>query len=817
MASKPVRVDLHVHSRYSDRSAEWLLRRFDFPDSSTEPTKLYEMLRKRGMDFFTITDHNTIGGCQEIEHLEGVFFGEELTTYFPEDQCKVHILVWGISEEQHAVLERLRPDIFELQRYLAWEDIAHAVAHPLYNINQKLTAGHVEKLLLLFRHFEGINGLRDSALSRSFQTIVHSLTPERMARIAAKHNLPPTHSEPWRKVLIGGSDDHGGVFPASALTEFPERPQSVKEMLAHLRAGHCRPAGSAGTPLVLSHSLYNTAYRYVKSKFSRNVHGATDLIEKIVSRFLEGRNPTEFSLGEKIGFLTEGILSGRIFELANPAHASVWRELSQYFNNPDLKAVLARETAGVEQPERRAFIMANHVANELAFRFFARFLAQINAGNFFESMQAISALVPIVLSLSPYIYAFQSQCAPRRWLVGLMREIVGELPPDLKKNRRAWFTDTLEDVNGVATTIRKMTAAAIAQGFDLTVVTSRAELGITDIPIHNFTPVGEFELPEYELQKLSFPPILNVFDYVQTSGISEIIISTPGPLGLCGLFAAKMFGLRVSGIYHTDFPQYVRILSDDSFLETLTWNYMHWFYNELDTIYVNSEHYRKLWIERGIASEKLRILPRGLDTNLFHPSKRRGDFWSRYGGQPGAITLLYVGRISKEKNLDVIGAAWRQIRQTQQPMQLAFVGEGPYLGELRSAYPEALFTGYLSGELLAAAYASSDIFLFPSTTDTFGNVLLEAQAAGLPAVVSNTGGPRELVEDGVNGFITPALDATAFAAAVTKLIRDRTLRERMGMAGRRAVQSRSWSVAVRQFLSDADASESSQHQVLASG
>ncbi len=801
MASTPVRVDLHVHSRHSSRSAEWLLRRFDFPDSSTDPTKLLEMLRRRGMDFVTITDHNTISGCLEIRHLEGVFIGEELTTYFPEDQCKVHVLVWGISEEQHAVLERLRPDIFELQRYLAWEGIAHAVAHPLYNINQKLSAAHVEKLLLLFRHFEGINGLRDSMLSRSFETIVRSLTPERVERMAAKHNLVPTHNEPWRKVLIGGSDDHGGVFPASALTEFPDRPRNVKEMLEHLREGRCRPAGDAGTPLVLSHSLYNTAYRYVKSKFSRNVHGATELMEKIVSRFLEGRNPTEFSLGEKIGFLTEGILSGRIFELANPAHASLWRELSQYFNNPDLKAVLARETAGVRQPERRAFIMANHVANELAFRFFAKSLAQINAGNFFESMQAISALVPIALSLSPYIYALQSQCAPRQWLTGLMREILGELPSYLSKSRRAWFTDTLEDVNGVATTIRKMTAAAVAQGFDLTVVTSRAELGITDIPIHNFTPVGEFELPEYELQKLSFPPILNVFDYVQTSGFSEIIISTPGPMGLCGLVAAKMFGLRVAGIYHTDFPQYVRILSDDSFLETLTWNYMHWFYNQLDTIYVNSEHYRKLWIERGIAAEKLEILPRGLDTELFHPAKRRSEFWLQYGGRPSAVTLLYVGRISKEKDLDVIGVAWKELRKSHDSIQLAFVGDGPYVAELRSAYPEALFTGYLSGETLATAYASSDIFLFPSTTDTFGNVLLEAQAAGLPAVVSNAGGPRELVEDGVTGYITPALDAGAFAAAVAKLIRDPALRKRMGMAGHSAVQTRNWSVAVRQFLS----------------
>jgi glycosyltransferase involved in cell wall biosynthesis/predicted metal-dependent phosphoesterase TrpH len=793
------RVDLHAHSRYSSRSAEWLLRRFDFPDSSTEPAKLHEMLRQRGMDFVTITDHNTIDGCLEIAHLDGVFLSEELTTYFPDDQCKVHILVWGITEAQHSVLDRLRPDIFELQRYIAWEEIAHAVAHPLYNINQKLTTAHVEKLFLLFKHFEGINGLRDAMISRAFGTLVEALTPERIEQYASVHGIEPTHPEPWRKVLTGGSDDHGGIFPASAWTELPGQPRSIGEMLEQIRSGNCVPCGVAGTPLVLSHSLYNTAYKYVKSKFSRNVHGATDLAEKFVSRFLEGKNPTEFSLGEKLGFLTEGILSGRIFELANPTTSSLWRELAQYFNDPDLKAVLARETAGVAEPERRAFIMATHVSNELAFRFFSRSLSHISAGSFLESVQAISALVPIALSLSPYIYSLQSQCAPRQWLRSLMRESLNTTPDYLRNARRAWFTDTLEDVNGVTTTIRKMTAAAVAQGFDLTVVTSRTELGITGIPIQNFTPVGEFELPEYELQKLSFPPMLNILDYIQTQGFSEVIISTPGPIGLCGLIAAKMFGLRVSGIYHTDFPQYVRILSDDSFLETLTWNYMHWFYNALDTIYVNSEHYRRLWIERGIAPEKIAILPRGLDTELFHPNKRRASFWEQYGGKRGKTTLLYVGRISKEKDLDILSGAWSALAPDRNDMQLAFVGDGPYVTELKATHPEAIFTGYLSGETLATAYASADIFVFPSTTDTFGNVLLEAQAAGIPAVVSNLGGPSELVEDGKSGFISPALDVPAFTKAIRALVENSKLRAAMGAVARETVQSRSWASAAKQF------------------
>ena len=159
----------------------------------------------------------------------------------------------------------------------------------------------------------------------------------------------------------------------------------------------------------------------------------------------------------------------------------------------------------------------------------------------------------------------------------------------------------------------------------------------------NFQPVGEFELPEYELQRLSFPPLLLIMEHLARENYSELIISTPGPVGLCALCAAKTLGLRAVGIYHTDFPQYVRILTDDSFLETLTWNYMHWFYSQLDVVYVNSQDYRRSWIERGIPAEKLKILPRGMDTRIFNPSRRDAQFWRAKGLRDGEIGMLFVG------------------------------------------------------------------------------------------------------------------------------------------------------------------------------
>ncbi len=330
-------------------------------------------------------------------------------------------------------------------------------------------------------------------------------------------------------------------------------------------------------------------------------------------------------------------------------------------------------------------------------------------------------------------------------------------------------------------------------------MTSRSELTLDGLPIKNFKPIGEFELPEYELQKLSFPPILQMLDYIQRENFSEIIISTPGPIGLTALLAGKMLNLETSGIYHTDFPQYIRILTEDSFLESLAWKYMHWFYGQLDTIFVNSEQYRQSWIDRGLDAAKIRILPRGLDTRLFTPGRSEPDFWKQFGSNGSGVRLLFVGRISKEKDLDILVQSFRQLREEKVPVQLSIVGHGPFSKELAEMLPEACYTGYLTGTELAKAYASSDVFVFPSTTDTFGNVIIEAQAAGLPVIVSDIGGPRELVSDGVNGLITKARDVADFTQAIRRLVEDEALRKEMSAAARRSVQDRSWPSAFRKF------------------
>src|SRR5438874_5176619 len=797
------RCDLHIHSRYSARSEEWLFRRFDFPDSYSDPKELHGQLLKRGMDYATITDHDTIEGCLQIAHLPRTVVSEQVATYFPHDACKLHILIWGISEQQHRDIESIRDNIFDLQRYLQTTQITHAVAHPLYSVNGKLESSHLEQLILLFKHFEGINGLRDALLSDLAQTLFGQLTPNKIDVLANRHNLAPTHVEPWKKIFVGGSDDHGGQFAASAFTETPAV-GSAEKFLEHVRKGDCSARGHGGTPLMLSHGFYNTVACFIQDRFHEKLGPGGVLLEKMFSRFMEGRDPTEFSLKEKMEFIVQGVLSGKIFEFVKPANVSLWKELSGYFAQPEVKAKLAAQLDGVSEPERRTFLMANMVAEQLTFRFFKKFVQQIGSGNMVESMQAISAIAPILVILTPYIYGFHSQAPSRKWLRGIFKELIGEVPVALQNGKRAWFTDTLDDVNGVATTIRKMIAAGAAAEKELIVVVSRGELHIDDIPIRNFKPIGEFELPEYELQKLSFPPILRILDYIQREKFTEIIVSTPGPVGLTGLLAAKMLNLQTSGIYHTDFPQYIRILTEDSFLESAAWGYMHWFYGQLDTVFVNSEEYRQSWIKRGFDSAKLKIFPRGLDTELFHPARRDAAFFEKFGACNGEVRLLYVGRISREKDLDLLAAAYRRLRDEGLLVQLCVVGHGPYSEAFAESLPEAFFTGYLRGKELATAYASADIFVFPSTTDTFGNVIIEAHASGVPVIVSDAGGPKELVADKANGLITRSHDVEDLTRAIRTLVTNRALRERMANSAPKSVTDRSWPRAFAKFLASTE-------------
>jgi len=208
------KVDLHVHSCFSEHPSEWFLQRIGTRESYVDPEEIYKKAKSEGMDFVTVTDHNVIEGAVRLKmrHPDDVFIGVEVTTYFPEDGTKIHVLVWGLSEGQFRVIDKIRSSIYELRTYLHEEHLAHSVAHATFSINGTLDIGHVERLFLLFDNFETLNGSRDRIDTEILTQVLRSLGPEKISDLSDRYVINSLSDDPWRKGMTGGSDDHSGLF-----------------------------------------------------------------------------------------------------------------------------------------------------------------------------------------------------------------------------------------------------------------------------------------------------------------------------------------------------------------------------------------------------------------------------------------------------------------------------------------------------------------------------------------------------------------------------------------------------------------------------
>lgn len=286
------RADLHVHSKHSSKPSEWILRQFRAPESYTEPHEIYRLCRERGMDFVTISDHDSVDGALEIAHLPGTFLSSEVTVEFPEDGCEIHCLVTGVTERQHQEIQRLRRDVYEFRDYLREQDILHSVAHPLFRVNDRLTLAQVEKLLVLFNRFEALNGIHDRRANGLVRRIFGSLSPDVVASLAERHRLQPAGPTPWVKTFTGGSDDHGGFYIGTTWTRTPAA-GTVEEYLGHLRAGRHEPGGDTGSSLRLVQSLYGITWEYYRRQFPALLGNRKDpFAELLRSLVIQDRRPS---------------------------------------------------------------------------------------------------------------------------------------------------------------------------------------------------------------------------------------------------------------------------------------------------------------------------------------------------------------------------------------------------------------------------------------------------------------------------------------------------------------------------------------------
>ena len=358
----------------------------------------------------------------------------------------------------------------------------------------------------------------------------------------------------------------------------------------------------------------------------------------------------------------------------------------------------------------------------------------------------------------------------------------------------AVFTDNdFEKVNGVTTAL---TAVLAHVPDDLRVrVYTASRLG-ADRPDYLALASWGVGIPFYGEMQMYWPPYRAFVQRLRRDRVEVIHLTTPGPMGLAALAAARHLGLPLVGSFHTDLAAYTTMLSGRPALGTFMQGYMRWLYSHCERVLVPSAATQALLTASGTPSGRVGVWARGVDTERFTPDRRSAELRAQWRASDRRPVLLYVGRVSKEKRVDHLPVLHDALIRLGVDHRLVVVGEGPWRAELSRRCPDALCLGTLGRDRLAEVYASADVFVFPSTTDTAGNVVLEAQASGLPVLVSGAGGPREQMLSDVTGAVcADAIDA--WTAPAARLLTDTGRRHLMGAAACGYARSRRWDQALR--------------------
>lgn len=731
----------------------------------THVDEAYAIAKQRGMDLVTLADHDTIDGALELcsRHPGDTFVSVEVSARFPEDGCIVHVIAAAITEDQHREMQRLRRNIYELAGYLEHAGIAHFWCHPLSQVNGRLRREHIERCFLMFRAIELRNGTRDVAHEQRLLELVGRLTPAIVHDWAADHPQAPFLNRAARWSLVAGSDDHGSLAIARAHTRFPGA-ATVVDLVTALRTGTTEPCGESGTGTTLAHNCYGVLAGYLRATDQRDLVGEHRGAQALWSALLDHRP-------------------------GNSEH--------DHSHPPSTQSILW-STAHTTRTQE---VMRAQIEPQLAEGWRARFAGLFDAltnGKLSRAGEALPALVNGMILELPYLLAHRYHARDRRGAHRFAAEIHGGASRDSAAARVAVFTDTIDDLNGVALGLRAVHGEARRAGFDLRLVAcGRASTmhvdgdGVVRIP-----SVYEHRLPEYPQMAWSIPHLAPILRFLTEEDIELVQCSTPGPVGIAALIAARITGTPVIGQYHTDVPEYAMRLTGDPAAAALVRAAVGWFYRGLDRVLVPSRATGELVRGLGVADDRVEQIARGIDLARFSPSRRRDDAFAELAPGGGPI-LLYVGRLSREKGIERVITAFAALAHEVPEARLVVVGDGPLRGELsRQPVPGCVFAGEITGAALATLYASADVFAFLSETETFGNVVAEAQASGLPAIVAR-GATSELIVHGTTGFAVDPSDPADVHRALIRLLRDPELRRRMRRDAARHAQRYELSSAVR--------------------
>jgi glycosyltransferase involved in cell wall biosynthesis/predicted metal-dependent phosphoesterase TrpH len=729
------RVDLHVHSTASQVSRLGVQRALGLPECATPPEEVYALAKRRGMDFVTITDHDTIAGALQIADRPDVFVSEELTAAFVGEPQQVHVLCYGITPDDHGALHERAGDVEAVAAYLHEEEIACALAHPFYAVAAPLAPRHRRRLAELFPIWEVRNGSR-----------------------ARELNMPAAiYIDTHGGIGIGGSDDHAGVDVGRTWTEAPGT-ETPAEFLANVRSGRVQARGEQGSAAKWAHSAMALAARALGRG-----DGAAPPDPAAVLRMAE-RVMIE-------GDARSGALGSDLGPQDARALLRAWLDsIGLDLTDSDLLAWLQADGFSHADLERRARRWHERKLQAAV----AGLLATADAGDGWG--EALLALFAASIPAIPY--------APAAAFLGREKRKLAHR--DHEPLRVALVADGVGGMHGVTHTLDEIRERGVP-GFEVEVIG-------TDMNVdRRLSAVAEVDIPFYPGLKVGVPSIPAVVEALAEGRYDLVHLCSPGPAGVAAALTARTMELPLTGSYHTELAAYARLRSGDDRLEPLVAGALGAFYGACDVVLSPSAASDARLASLGVPDERIGRWDRGVDVARFGPARREPG---RFGGPPNRLHVLYAGRLTREKGADLLAEAFLAARALDPRLHLLLAGGGPEEGTVRARLGDrATFLGWLDGDELARTYSSADVLLFCSQTDTFGQVILEAQASGLPVVAVRAGGPAELIESGRSGLLCPP-DPHALAASVAGLATSRGARERLARGGLVAVRDRTWDAAL---------------------
>lgn len=345
-------------------------------------------------------------------------------------------------------------------------------------------------------------------------------------------------------------------------------------------------------------------------------------------------------------------------------------------------------------------------------------------------------------------------------------------------------------VSGVGVTLDRLTRELQARGHEVRVYSATFPLppGIPDRPeVHRSPGIPLFLYPDLQW---AFPRQREIVADLALFRPDVVHVATEFAIGLAGLKAARQLGLPIIASAHTDYQKYAHRYGV-GFVLRLAWIYLRWFYAHAERVLVPSRVYERHLNSRGVAHTAL--WSRGVDPAEFHPGFRSEAYRARFGVGPDDLLVTYIGRLAREKDIERLVDAWVALRNRRGNAQLVLVGRGPLEADIRGrGIPGIHVAGLLSGRELSEAYASADLFVFPSPTETFGNSLLEAMASGLPALAVRAGGVLDYAEHNVNAWLAAPHDTPELTGALARLLADKDLRARLAQGGLAEAGARTW-------------------------